>query len=111
VLSDRNFTNTLLRAAVYRLSELSRDGYFLLWVQVGVYGYAAYSASKFALRGLAEVLQQELIDRNIRLSLVYPPDTMTPGYLEGAFILLSVMVCIYVLVMNAISLFVKNILI
>jgi hypothetical protein len=45
------------------------------------------------------------------LSLVYPPDTMTPGYLEGAFILLSVMVCIYVLVMNAISLFVKNILI
>ncbi|KAG0556442.1 hypothetical protein KC19_11G054400 [Ceratodon purpureus] len=50
--------------------------------QVGVYGYAAYSASKFALRGLAECLQQELIDRNIRLSLVYPPDTMTPGYVE-----------------------------
>lgn len=49
---------------------------------VGVYGYAAYSASKFALRGLAECLQQELVDRNIRLSLVYPPDTMTPGYME-----------------------------
>ncbi|CAM6017836.1 unnamed protein product [Sphagnum balticum] len=50
--------------------------------QVGVYGYAAYSASKFALRGLAEVLQQELISRNIRLSLVYPPDTDTPGFAE-----------------------------
>jgi len=50
--------------------------------QVGVYGYAVYSASKFALRGLAECLQQELVDRNIRLSLVFPPDTMTPGYLE-----------------------------
>lgn len=50
--------------------------------QVGVYGYSVYSASKFALRGLAECLQQELVDRNIRVSLVYPPDTMTPGYLE-----------------------------
>ncbi|CAK9251938.1 unnamed protein product, partial [Sphagnum jensenii] len=50
--------------------------------QVGVYGLAAYSASKFALRGLAEVLQQELISRNIRLSLVYPPDTDTPGFAE-----------------------------
>jgi NAD(P)-dependent dehydrogenase (short-subunit alcohol dehydrogenase family) len=63
--------------------------YFLssthIWLQVGVYGYAAYSASKFALRGLAEVLQQELISRNIRLSLVYPPDTDTPGFAEGQF--------------------------
>lgn len=60
----------------------NRNDYLRL--QVGVYGYAAYSASKFALRGLAECLQQELVDRNIRLSLVYPPDTMTPGYMEGA---------------------------
>jgi 3-dehydrosphinganine reductase len=34
---------------------------------------------------LAEVLQQELISRNIRLSLVYPPDTDTPGFAEGQF--------------------------
>lgn len=62
-------------------------------LQVGVYGYSVYAASKFALRGLAECLQQELVDRNIRLSLVYPPDTMTPMFVEGAFILLSRRLC------------------
>uniref|UniRef100_A0A0D6QZD8 3-dehydrosphinganine reductase n=1 Tax=Araucaria cunninghamii TaxID=56994 RepID=A0A0D6QZD8_ARACU len=50
--------------------------------QVGVYGYTAYSASKFALRGLAEALQQEMIMHNIRVSLIFPPDTNTPGLEE-----------------------------
>jgi len=50
--------------------------------QVGVYGYTAYSSSKFALRGLAEALQQELIVHNIRVSLIFPPDTNTPGLVE-----------------------------
>eukprot|EP01018_Ginkgo_biloba_P008171 Gb_02700 [translate_table: standard] len=50
--------------------------------QVGVYAYSAYSASKFALRGLAEALQQELIVHNIRVSLIFPPDTNTPGFVE-----------------------------
>ncbi|OIW13975.1 hypothetical protein TanjilG_09326 [Lupinus angustifolius] len=50
--------------------------------QVGIYGYAAYSASKFALRGLAEALQQEVIADNIHVSLIFPPDTDTPGYVE-----------------------------
>lgn len=30
--------------------------------QVGVFGYTAYSASKFALRGFAESLQMEVLD-------------------------------------------------
>lgn len=50
--------------------------------QVGIYGYSAYSASKFALRGLAESLQQEVISDNIHISIVYPPDTETPGLEE-----------------------------
>ncbi|KAF9674630.1 hypothetical protein SADUNF_Sadunf10G0146900 [Salix dunnii] len=50
--------------------------------QVGIYGYTAYSASKFGLRGLAEALQQELIGDNIHVSLVFPPDTETPGLVE-----------------------------
>ncbi|KAJ4825753.1 3-dehydrosphinganine reductase tsc10a [Turnera subulata] len=50
--------------------------------QVGVYGYTAYSASKFGLRGLAEALQQEVIADNIHISLVFPPDTETPGFAE-----------------------------
>ncbi|KAL1358490.1 hypothetical protein HN51_003756 [Arachis hypogaea] len=50
--------------------------------QVGIYGYAAYSASKFGLRGLAEALQQEVIADNIHVSLIFPPDTDTPGFAE-----------------------------
>ncbi|KAJ6315195.1 hypothetical protein OIU78_018643 [Salix suchowensis] len=50
--------------------------------QVGIYGYTAYSASKFGLRGLAEALQQEVIGDNIHVSLVFPPDTKTPGLVE-----------------------------
>ncbi|XP_058077732.1 3-dehydrosphinganine reductase TSC10A isoform X1 [Magnolia sinica] len=50
--------------------------------QVGVYGYTAYSASKFGLRGLGEALQQEVIADDIHISLVFPPDTDTPGFVE-----------------------------
>ncbi|KAK9683775.1 hypothetical protein RND81_10G163700 [Saponaria officinalis] len=50
--------------------------------QVGIYGYTAYSASKFGLRGLAEALQQEVIADDIHVSLIFPPDTETPGLEE-----------------------------
>ncbi|MEM9852257.1 MAG: SDR family oxidoreductase [Pseudomonadota bacterium] len=43
----------------------------------GIYGYSAYAPSKFALRGLAEVLRVELAPQ-ITVTLAYPPDTDTP---------------------------------
>eukprot|EP00936_MAST-01D_sp_MAST-1D-sp1_P002399 g2399.t1 len=46
--------------------------------QAGVYGYSAYCASKFALRGLAESLRMELKPYMVGVSLVVPPDTDTP---------------------------------
>jgi len=45
---------------------------------VGIYGFTAYSASKFALQGFAQALGQELHTRGIIVSLVFPPDTDTP---------------------------------
>lgn len=45
---------------------------------VGVYGYTAYCASKFAVRGLAEALRSELRFDGIGVTIVYPPDTKTP---------------------------------
>lgn len=45
---------------------------------IGVYGYSAYSPSKFAVRGLAESLRGELKRFGIAVSIVYPPDTDTP---------------------------------
>lgn len=44
----------------------------------GIYGYGAYAPSKFALRGLAEILHLELESANISVTLIYPPDTDTP---------------------------------
>lgn len=52
---------------------------------MGIYGYTAYSASKFGLRGLAEALQQEVIGDDIHISLIFPPDTDTPGLAEGIY--------------------------
>ncbi|KAI7754173.1 hypothetical protein M8C21_012591, partial [Ambrosia artemisiifolia] len=50
--------------------------------QVGIYGYTAYAASKFGLRGFAEALQQEVIADNIHVSLIFPPDTDTNSLVE-----------------------------
>jgi 3-dehydrosphinganine reductase len=49
---------------------------------IGLYGYSAYAPSKFALRGLAEVLRGELKPEGIGVSVVYPPDTDTPQLAE-----------------------------
>jgi 3-dehydrosphinganine reductase len=49
---------------------------------IGLYGYTAYSPSKFALRGLAESLRGELKIKGIQVSIVYPPDTDTPQLVE-----------------------------
>ena len=46
----------------------------------GVYGFTAYSASKFALRGMAEALHMETAPYGVFVSVVCPPDTNTPGY-------------------------------
>jgi len=45
---------------------------------VGLFGYTAYAASKFAVRGFTEALRAEMKPHNIGVSLVYPGDTDTP---------------------------------
>jgi len=45
---------------------------------LGVYGYTAYSGSKYAVRGFSDVLRAELKPHNIQVSIVFPPDTQTP---------------------------------
>jgi len=45
---------------------------------LGTYGYSAYGASKYAVRGLSDVLRAELKPKGICVSVVFPPDTQTP---------------------------------
>jgi 3-dehydrosphinganine reductase len=47
---------------------------------VGVFGYSAYAPSKFAVRGLMEVLRCELKPQGIHVACVFPPDMDTPGF-------------------------------
>jgi len=46
---------------------------------LSVYGYGAYSASKFAITGFAQALRQEMKASGVRVKLFLPPTTDTPG--------------------------------
>jgi len=43
-------------------------------------GYAAYSPSKFAVRGLAEALRHELLPHQIDVHIAFPGNMNSPGY-------------------------------
>ena len=47
---------------------------------LGVFGYTAYCPTKYAVRGFADALRAEVAGRGINVSIVYPPDTDTPGF-------------------------------
>lgn len=47
---------------------------------MGIWGYTAYSPTKFALRGLAEALRGEMKPKGVRVSICFPPDTDTPQH-------------------------------
>ncbi len=49
---------------------------------MGIFGFGAYGPTKAALSNLSETLRCEYRDRNIRVHLLLPPDTDTPGYRE-----------------------------
>jgi 3-dehydrosphinganine reductase len=49
---------------------------------LGLIGYTSYTPTKFAIRGLADALRHELKPYNINISVIYPPDTQTPGFDE-----------------------------
>ncbi|MGV2828345.1 SDR family oxidoreductase [Myxosarcina sp. GI1(2024)] len=78
-----NYFGTLhtIRAALPAM-ERQRQGSIVLISSgaglIGIYGYSAYSPSKFAIRGLGESLRAELKPKGIQVCVVYPPDTQTP---------------------------------
>jgi 3-dehydrosphinganine reductase len=59
-----------------------RSGYIVNFSSIAGFlsgfGYTAYSAAKFAVRGFSDALRQELKPHGIHVSIVFPPDTDTP---------------------------------
>ena len=49
---------------------------------IGIFGYTAYSASKFAVMGFSESLRGEMKPYNISVCVLCPPDTDTPQLAE-----------------------------
>jgi len=49
---------------------------------MAIMGYATYVPTKYAIFGLAEILRHELVPYNIKVSVLFPPDTDTPGFAE-----------------------------
>ena len=45
---------------------------------MGIYGYTAYAASKYAVTGFSDALRQELLDHGVEIHVLFPPDTDTP---------------------------------
>lgn len=60
------------RKSGYIVNISSMAGY------LGVFGYTAYSASKYAVRGFSDALRAEMKLHGIGVSLIFPPDTNTP---------------------------------
>ncbi|CAG0905151.1 unnamed protein product, partial [Cyprideis torosa] len=47
---------------------------------LGVYGYSDYAMTKFGVIGFCEALRNELKPHNVKVQVICPPDTDTPGY-------------------------------
>jgi 3-dehydrosphinganine reductase len=80
---DEDFFGTLhsTKAALPMMME-RHSGHIVNFSSVagflGVFGYTAYSAAKFAVRGFSDVLRQEMKSHGIHVSVIFPPDTDTP---------------------------------
>lgn len=68
--------------AVLPLFTAQRNGHIAnvssLLGYMGIFGYTAYAASKFAVCGFSDALRQELLPHNVGVSILFPPDTDTP---------------------------------
>lgn len=78
-----NFFGTLHTTRVVApLMMARRQGHIINTSSVagflGVFGYSAYSASKFAIRGFTDVIRSELKPYGVHVSILFPPDTDTP---------------------------------
>jgi 3-dehydrosphinganine reductase len=82
-MMDVNYMGTVLSIKAVIQGMLERGSGFIVNISsmagvIGTYGYSAYGASKYAIRGLSDVLRAEYKAKGIKVFVVYPPDTDTP---------------------------------
>ncbi len=79
---DVNYYGTVLVTKAFIDAMIKRGSGHIVNVSsmggvVGIYGYTAYSGSKYAVTGFSDVLRSEMKLHGIKVSLVLPPDTKT----------------------------------
>jgi 3-dehydrosphinganine reductase len=72
VLVTKAFIDSMIRRGSGHIVNVSSMGGV-----IGIYGYTAYSGSKYAVTGFTDVLRSEMKLHGIKVSLVLPPDTKT----------------------------------
>jgi 3-dehydrosphinganine reductase len=82
-LMDTNFFGTVLVTKTFLPDMLKRGTGHIVNISsfagfYASYGYAAYSSTKFAVRGFSDVIRAELKSRGIKVSVVFPADVDTP---------------------------------
>lgn len=69
------------------LPAMKQEGGFIINTssvagQIGVFGYTDYCIAKFGIIGFSEALKSEVEKYGIKVSVLCPPDTDTPGYAQ-----------------------------
>lgn len=80
-----NFYGTYfpIKAIISKMKERKSGAIVITGSQaslLGIFGFTSYSASKYAIRGLAEALDMEVRAYNVNVTVALPPDTDTPGF-------------------------------
>lgn len=86
-MMDINFHGTVNATKAFLPGMLARGSGHIVFISsvagyLGTYGYTAYGASKFAIKGFSDALRLELRPKHINVSVVFPPDTDTPQLVE-----------------------------
>ncbi|MBX9768043.1 MAG: SDR family oxidoreductase [Bdellovibrionales bacterium] len=83
-MMDLNYFGTVhLTKALIPKMKKARKGHIVnvssMAGYIGLFGYTGYCASKYAVIGFSEALEQELRPFGIGVSVLCPPNTKTPG--------------------------------
>jgi len=82
-MMEVNYFGTVNITRAILIGMLSRGSGYLVNISsmagfIGAFGYTAYGASKYAIRGFSDAMRAELKPMGIGTSIVFPPDTDTP---------------------------------
>lgn len=86
-MMDINFHGTVNSVKAFLPGMIARKSGHIVNISsaagfLGLFGYTAYGASKFAVKGFSDSLRLELQPHHIHVSIVFPTDTDTPQLVE-----------------------------